>query len=378
MQKGWLFLSFIQYENVKIAAVACATPSFSQKLEINPQSANAAYLQNYVKTTGVEQRYVSVNGQTGADLCYAAALKAFDLAKWSPDSVDAIIALTQTPDYRRPGNGCLLQYRLGMRKDSIAYDINLGCSAFPYALFAGGSMMQGTDIRRVALAFSETVNADFEKTEDMLAEIPFLFGEAGAVVLLEKMDAPAIRIALWSDGSGYKYLFLPFCGARNPFPREQVFVLPSGEKMFYSRHCSQGYMDGVEVFSFATSTAVEAIQTFEAHFKTTSEMYDGLILHQANLQIIKTMAKRLGFPMERVPISINRYGNTSTSSIPLVICDAYTSIDKKKIRLLTSGYGIGLSWGVADIEIESVAILPVFATDERFDEGCAKCAEGVL
>jgi 3-oxoacyl-[acyl-carrier-protein] synthase-3 len=305
-------------------------------------------------------------------------LKALEHANWAPDSVDAVVALTQTPDYHRPGNGCLLQYRLGMRKDSIAYDINLGCSAFPYALFTGGSMMQGTDIRRVALAFSETVNADFEKPEEILAEVPFLFGEAGAVVLLEKREGASMRVALWSDGSGYKYLFLPFGGARNPFPQERAFVLQNGEEMSHPQYCARGYMDGVEVFSFSTSTAVEAIRSFEAHFKTAPETYDGLVLHQANLRIMKVMAKRLGFSMEKTPIAIDRYGNTSSSSIPLTICDAYADTGKKSLRLLTSGYGIGLSWGVADIEIESETILPVFATEERFDEGCVKYEEGIV
>jgi 3-oxoacyl-[acyl-carrier-protein] synthase-3 len=322
-----------------------------------------------MKSTGVLQRHISAIGQTGADLCAAAAKAALRWANWDATSVDAIVAIVEVSDYEAPGDACLLQYILEMREDSVAFDVNLGCSGFPYGMFIGASMMQNDNIRRVIVTSGLTKNQQYRQTGNFPAGETFLFGEAGSAILLEKKEASPLSVGLWSDGSGYKYLFVPFGGARNPVREAGEAILPDGEVCVAD---VQSYMDGVEIFNFSVKKGVDAIRSFLEYYKRDLNDFDALVIHQANLKIIKTMAKLLHVDMSKIPISIDRYANTSLASVPLTILDAYANCEKKVLRLLTVGFGIGLSWGVAAFPLDTSVLVPIFTTNERFEEGAIR------
>jgi 3-oxoacyl-[acyl-carrier-protein] synthase-3 len=194
----------------------------------------------------------------------------------------------------------------------------------------------------------------------------FLFGEAGSAVLMEKKEGSPLHIGLWTDGGGYKYLFAPFGGARNPVRASGEAILSNGETLGAN---VLSYMDGVEIFNFSITKGVEAIRSFLERRGESIHDFDGLVLHQANLKIIRTMAKLLCADMDKTPVSVDRYANTSPASIPLTLLDAYANCEKKTMRLLTSGFGIGLSWGVASFSLNTSVLTPIFETDELFEEG---------
>ncbi|MDR1243460.1 MAG: ketoacyl-ACP synthase III [Deltaproteobacteria bacterium] len=351
-------MPFLEFHNVSIAGIACAVPSYVQTIDSGQDNSKSTYIKHFIKQTGIRQRHISLLEQTCTDLSYAASLKAMKLAGWSSEDIDAVVFITQTPDYTRPGNACLLQYMLGLTKNTLAFDINLGCSAFPYGLSVCGSLLQHNKIRRIIMACGDAVWPFYVSREAVLADDTFVHGEGGAAVLLEKKNATPLCLALYTDGSGFHYLFDPK-GARNAWRELGEAGIP-----VYG-----GQMDGVEITTFSTTTAVDAIKEFTSHYDLELAACDGLVLHQANLQIIKTMAKRLNMDPAKVPVSLDRYANTSSASVPLTIADAYAGCEKEQLFILAAGFGIGLSWGVASLTISPLVIEPIFIYDGVFKEG---------
>ena len=197
-------------------------------------------------------------------------------------------------------------------------------------------------------------------------------------MLLEIQEgSPEIKVEINNDGSGYKYLHTLF-GARNIQNilaswnlEDEEYMLPNGEIV----PCDTGvYLDGPSIMLFTTTTVVDAIKSFCERVGMDVTSYDGLILHQANLKILKTMAKRLKIEMDKVPITIDRYANSSAASVFLTVSDAYAGSGQENLHLLMSGFGIGLSWGVVDLHIPSSVIAPIFETDFVFEEGKFKKA----
>ena len=183
-----------------------------------------------------------------------------------------------------------------------------------------------------------------------------LFGDSGTATLVEKVPSDSIYISSHTDGAGYKAIIAPYGRFRNP-DRPETEV--PGTRM-----------DEITVFNFATTEAVTQINDFMKIRGTTSEDYDCLVLHQANLMIMKRIGKKTGFPMEKVLISLNRFGNTSSSSIPITLVDKYGEInDDVIINALCCGFGVGLSWSTIALPINIKDIYPLVHTDEYFVDG---------
>ena len=380
---------FTQFDNIRVAGLACAVPSFVQEIDTNPNRADADYVANFVKNTGISRRHISAIRQTSMDLCYGASVKALETAGWESKSIDVVICITYTPDAKTPGNGCLLQYALGMRQGSMAFDMNVACAAFPYAISVAGSLLQSPAINRILVTTSYTrwgkyyleaiKNGKNDYLENIKADNTFLFGEAGSAILLEKkLDSLPVKLGLWSDGSGFKHLNL-LAGARNPDliyeASDDGMIDINGEDLPPGVDL---YMDGYAIMSFTTSTVVKSIKEFIAQIQSSADSYDGVVLHQANLQILKNMARRLGVGMDKVPLSIDKYANTGGTSVFLTIAEAYNQEKRgrESLRLLASGFGAGLTWGVVDFHISSAVVAPVFEYDGIFKDMQYKRKEG--
>lgn len=365
-------MAHLKFDNVRIAALTCAVPSFVQKIDAE-SSRDPAYIRTFLKQTGINQRHISLTEQTCVDYAHAAAEKALDKVGWSKDSIDALVFMSQTPDYNPgTGNAFILHHILGLPKDTLAFDITLGCSSFPYGFSVCASLMQQEHISRVLMVSGDTVWGSYGSKEDLLAQDYFIPGEGCTAVLFEKsLEKTPVHISLYSDGAGYKFLFSPFGGSKNGWRRSHPkVILPNGVE--YSGELA--YMDGLEITSFASTTVVDSIKSFLADQNTTLDDYDGLILHQANLQIVKTVAKRLKADMTKVPISLDRYANMSGTSVTLTITDAYAGCNAEKLSLLVCAFGIGLSWGIVSLEIDPAVIEPIFTYDGRFEEGFVRSA----
>lgn len=338
-------------KNVEIKGIASAVP---ERLVDNNDYKDVFGEENvskFISLTGVKTRYVAYDEQCASDLCYAAAKKLMEKLNWEPSSIDALIMITQTPDYATPATACVLQHRLGLNEDCIAFDINLGCSAYVYGIWLAATMISTQDINRVLLLVGDTSNFGINQNDSATAMI---FGDGGSATALERSEGKEMKYFLKTKGSGYRAIMVPAGHAR-------------GRGGNHNGASCELAMDGSEVFSFTITDVPRAINSFMSQYNISRDDVDMYVFHQANLFILNQLARKLKIPMDKVPVSIDRYGNTSGESIPVTLVDALGGDESNdSIKLFLCGFGVGLSWGGIYLEMNKSSCLPMIYTNEYF------------
>lgn len=343
------------FKGIKITGIAGAVSNNWTSLESMITEENRDTIEKFSAMTGVYGRYEAGMYQTTADFCYAATKYLMAGKDVEPDSIQALIFVTQTPDYRIPATACVLHHRLGLAKDCLAFDVNLGCSGYTYGINIVASLMSSSNINRALLLVGDTSARErsrVRKTKETNAA-RMLFGDAGTATLLEKSDtAGKIEVVSRTDGSGFKAIISPYGGFRNP---DMV---------------GGSIMNDVDVFNFTIAEVPKMIKEYLTYSGTSPDNYDGLFLHQANLYILKQIAKRTKFPMEKVPISIDTFSNTSSASIPITLVKHYgENTEERNLDTLLCGFGVGLSWSLVSAGVNVKDILPLVHTDEYYLDG---------
>ena len=364
-------MAYYELPHIKIAAVASAVPTEVVKLESFAEKFGAEYVEKYKEQTGVKQFHKTREHQTASDLAFAAAENIINTKGIDRESIGALVFIAHSKDYWRPATACVLHKRLGLKKDCAAFDISLACSAVPYGMFVLGSLMESSDIERALLLVGETpqkiTNPD-DKSSCML------IGEGGGAFLLEKADAEGVGISgiCRSFGQGYNAIIMPGGGFRNPNPPTEEYVWKDGNK----RSMYNVMMRGEDVFAFTISDIPKTIKEYLAKIDSSVDDFDCLAIHQANKFILQMLCKKLKVSPQKMPICLDRYGNTSAASIPMVLGDVYGNLDEsKELSVLMSGFGVGLSWGVCSAKINVNDILPIIESDEIFEEGIINSPE---
>ena len=287
-----------------------------------------------MERTGIRERRVAAPEEALSDLCLPAARDALEQAGARAADVDLIIVATVTPDMFFPSTGAIIADVLGAR-DAAAYDLSAGCTGFMYALAQAHGMLSA-GLSSCALVIGGDVLSKIMNWHDRSTCV--LFGDgAGAVVLEPVQDEGFVGFELGADGSGGVHLNLPAGGSRLPTTSETV----AAEQHFVS-------MNGREVFKFATRVLVSSAEKLLEECETSMDEVDVYVPHQANVRIIDHATKKLGVPEDRVVVNVDRYGNTSSGSIPLALADAVADgrLQEGKLVLMT-GMGAGLTWGSA-------------------------------
>ena len=328
-------------DNIKIAGIACAVPNHRVETTSFYPKFGKKYVEDFINMAGVKSTYRTSEKQTASDLCFVAARNLLENKKVSVEDIGALVFISQTPDYRGlPATACVLHKRLALSKDCMAFDVNLGCSGYVYGLNIVGSLLQtlqGTSgdasnasnlYKKALLLFGDT-NVKVNSPEDK--SVAMLFGEAGSATLLTKEDGFNICGELMTDGNGFKAVITPSGGQRNPEGDHERTLWGDGN----IRSDFDGYINGTDVFSFTITQVPKLIKHFIEEQNKTIDDYDSVVLHQANLYILKQIAKKIKCPMDKIPISIDRYGNTSGTSIPLTLCDTHGTppLDRQKIMI---------------------------------------------
>ena len=340
-------------KNVEIKGISCAVPDHIIKSEEYNDIFGVESVRKFVNMTGVKTRYVALDEQCTSDMCYIAAKKLMENLNWEYSSIDALILITQTPDYAVPATACVLQHRLGLSEDCIAFDINLGCSAYVYGIWLAATMISTQDIERVLLLVGDTSNFGINPNDSATA---MLFGDGGTATALERTEGKELKYFLKTKGSGFRNIIVPAGHARS---RSKI----NAESSEYELS-----MNGSEIFTFAITDVPRSINSFMSKYNIDKNEVDMYVFHQANQFILKHLSKKLNIPMEKVPISIDRYGNTSGESIPLTLVDALGSEESKEtIKLFLCGFGIGLSWGAIYLEMDKSVCLPMIFTNYYFN-----------
>jgi 3-oxoacyl-[acyl-carrier-protein] synthase III len=276
--------------------------------------------------TGIRERRIAEPEEALSDLCLPACRDALEGAGLRPDQIDLIIVATVTPDMAFPSTGAILADRLGAPA-AAAYDLSAGCTGFMYALAQGYGMLAGGLAQRALIVGGDVLSKIMDWTDRSTA---VLFGDGAGAVVFE----------LGADGSGGPQLYLPAGGSRTPASAESV-----AQGMHFVR------MNGREVFKFATRVLVSSAEAVLTECGRTIDDVDVYVPHQANVRIIEHARQKLGIPQEKTVVDVDRYGNTSSGSIPLALAEAKQDgrLSAGKLVLMT-GMGAGLTWGSGLIE----------------------------
>ena len=281
--------------------------------------------------TGIRERRIAADHEALSDLALPASRQALEQAGVRGEDVDAIIVATVTPDMTFPSTAALLADELGSA-DAAAYDLSAGCTGFMYALAQGYAMLAGGLANRALVVGGDILSRVLDWSDRSTV---VLFGDGAGAVLLERVEHGGfLGFELGADGGGGKELFIPGSGSR---------LSDNG----------RGYltMNGREVFKFATRVMVSSAEAVLAECERTVDDIDVYVPHQANVRIIDHATRKLGIPEEKVVVNVDRYGNTSSGSIPLALADAADDGRLKPGKLvLMTGMGAGLTWGSALIE----------------------------
>jgi 3-oxoacyl-[acyl-carrier-protein] synthase III len=281
-----------------------------------------------VERTGIRERRIAAETEALSDLALPAAERALEEAGIAGGDVDLLIVATVTPDMMFPSTAAILADRLGA-VDAAAYDLSAGCTGFMYALAQAYGMVAGGLAKRTLVVGGDVLSRVLDWSDRSTV---VLFGDGAGAVVLEPSDEPGfLAFELGADGAGGEHLWLPGSGSR-------LFEEP--DRLVK--------MNGREVFKFATRVLVRSGEAVLERCGTRVEDVDVYVPHQANVRIIDHATKKLGIPSERVVINVDRYGNTSSGSIPLALADARVDGRLRPGSLvLMTGMGAGLTWGSA-------------------------------
>ncbi|MCG5238497.1 3-oxoacyl-ACP synthase III family protein [Azospirillum doebereinerae] len=277
------------------------------------------------KATGIEARHLVDPDQCTSDLAEAAAHRLLDGLGWEPSSVDLLVLVTQTHDHVLPGSGALLHHRLGLRKGAAVLDLTQGCSGFVYGLWTASALLKSAG-HRALLIVGDTTSRLIDPSDRAVAP---LFGDGAAAVALETAaDAGPMVFDLGSDGAGAPYLTAAGGAMRHPGTPARLF------------------MDGTQVFAFTLREVPASVRAALDGAGWSMAEVDHLVLHQANAQMIRHLAQKLGATPEQTVLALSGLGNTSSASIPLALTEALAApLMAERRRLLLSGFGVGWSWG---------------------------------
>lgn len=300
--------------------------------------------------TGVNKLHSSEN-LTTSDYCIKAARELLIDLNWSNSSVDCVIFLTQTPDYILPKTSTIIQQKLNLRDDIFVLDINDGCSGFIYGLVTA-FQFSSPNIKRILLMMGETPSK-IVNPKDKSANL--LFGDGGACIAIEyEVNDKNQYISSGIDGSSFQSIIINDGGFRNKTNSNSL-----EEKIISDgivRNKLNIEMNGEDVFLFGISRVPKEIKNFLDLYSFSNEDFDFFIMHQANLKMNNMISKKLKIDDNKVLYSINEYGNTSSLSIPLTLTVNSHLLIGENLKILCCGFGVGLSWGSALLNINDKTI----------------------
>lgn len=356
-------MSFYKSEGIAIAGIACAVPDNYVTVDSFTQVFGEQVTKKFTSGTGIKSMYKALPEQTASDLAVAAAENLFSHISVQRDEIGLMILVTQSPDYRRPSSASIVQKCLNLPVDCSCMEINLGCSGFIYGLQTAMSLLRDSEAKYALLLMGETASKLVDPNDK---SIVMMYGDSGAAVLLEKKEGVSTSTLLRSDGDRFQAIVVPGGGFRDMYPSNDKFVCADGNE----RSLYDIYMDGTAVFSFSITDVPQALMDYLEHTKTSVEDYNLFLFHQANEFIIKQLIRKLKLDKEKVPISLDQYGNTGGISIPLTLCNELGEVSENRtISALMCGFGIGLSWGVSNCVIDTDLIYPVVKTQYYYKEG---------
>lgn len=346
-------MAFLKVENVAIKGIsACVPPSVEENRDISFYAPGEA--EQVIAATGIERRHIAGPDICVSDLCFRAAERLIADLGWEKESIDLLALCTQNPDYRNQPTSFLVHERLGLGESTMCLDFFHGCPGWVTSMSSVSSMLSASGIKRALLLVGDTVSKDQNQASH---ESRPLFGDCCTATALEfEPGAPAMMFNNGSMSDGGKALILTQGGYRHPYTHETLEIELARRAGTLTEGLADD-MDGMDVFSFAITKIPKALKKLCAEFEIDMEGVDHLVLHQANKLIIDAIAKRMKVPVEKVPLGLREYGNTTSASIPLtIVSECANDFRTGRQKSLVCGFGTGLSWGSAYFETNHIVV----------------------
>jgi 3-oxoacyl-[acyl-carrier-protein] synthase-3 len=347
-------MALFSVPNVQLKGLSvCVPANVEDNKELQLLTENEREL--FIKTVGIRFRRVAAKGTTASDLCFEAANRLLEKISWKREEVNVLLFVTQTPDYIIPNTSSLLQDKLGLSKNCLVFDINLGCSGYVYGLSVISSLLQNIPNGKGLLLVGDVSTSIISKTDRSTTP---LFSDAGSATALQTSNNGILHFNLQTDGKEYDDIIVPDGGFRNK-TNEASFIVKEFEKGVYRSNLDMK-LDGLKIFNFALREVAPNINELLQEKAIEKDSIDFFVLHQANQLMLESVRKKLQVPAEKFPYSLYHFGNTSSASIPLTIVTSVSDrVKTEKLKWLLSGFGVGLSWGSVYLETENVTCLPV-------------------
>lgn len=323
-------MAFLEFSRSKISGIVASVPKNEESVDslTNLSDSEKNLL---VKTVGINKRRVATKGMKASDLCFHAANELLDCLDWKKEEVELLVFVTQSPDYVIPTTSAHLQFRLGLSTSCLTLDINQGCAGYVYGLSTVNAFMSASGIKKALLLVGDTITQYIEKGDNSLKSI---FADAGSCTAIERDEsATSSFFNLQTDGSGF-----------------EVISVNKPENLEINN--AKLKMNGHDVFNFGLKEVAKNVNDLLSKFSLSESKLDYLVLHQANKLLNEMIRKQLGFPTEVTPSTLEKFGNTSCATIPLtLVSELGELLMTEKKRLLLSGFGVGLTWGSAVLDV---------------------------
>jgi len=347
-------------QGVRIAGVRAVVPAQRHSYVEEPGIFTAEEARKLHATIGVYERRILPRPWCASDLCHAAARGLLDQLGWDPASVEVLVFVSQDGDYVLPVTAAVLQRALGLPSGCAAFDVPLGCSGYVYGLWMAARLLGGSTARR-ALVLCGDNSSRWLHPQDK-ATLP-LFGDAGSATALEvDAEAPPLHVAVGTDGAGARHIFVKAGGKRDCLiPTDPPRTEAEMQRLYRDARLQ---LNGAEVFTFTLRMVPGLLREALEQAGLTLDTIDTIVPHQANRMMLEHIRKKIGCPPDKYVIDMERYGNTSSASIPLALCSRLgADLASAPRRLLMAGFGVGWSWGtlvgsVGPIPEPMVADLP--------------------
>lgn len=342
-------------KGARIAGLASAVPERVRTASDFAAAFGEDDVRKVCENTGVSQIHVAEASMCTSDLCFAAAKCLLEQMKWDPDSVDAVIFVSQTPDYLLPATSCSLHGRLGLAKRCAAFDVNLGCSGYIYGLWLASHLVACGSARRLLLLAGDTISRVVSPLD---RSVSMLFGDAGTATAMERDEnASPMIFDMGTDGQGQDHIIVPAGLFRHRHTDLTAQRTTRGDGNIRSDEDLS--MNGAEVFSFTLREVPALLNRVLEAAGWTVETADAFVMHQANRFMLRHLAKRMRLPAEKMILAISDYGNTSSASVPLALTTSLSQrLQAKETRLILAGFGVGLSWGATALSCGPAMVMP--------------------
>jgi 3-oxoacyl-[acyl-carrier-protein] synthase-3 len=346
-------MALLKFEGVGVRGLAGCVPKNTIETLSYTTVFSAQEAKEIADKTGIYQRRFAPDGMTASDMCFHAANRLLNDLDIDRSEIDLLIFVSQTPDYRMPATSVILQNRLGLSSQTMSFDICLGCSAFVYGLSVVYSLMEKSGLKRALLLDGETRSRVYSPKDRTTA---FLFGDAGVAALIER-DPKYGRsyFSLNSDGSREELIKIKAGGYRYPSTHDTLKekVVDEHGNVRSDEH---GSMNGPDVFNFAIREVPVDIQRVADFSGIALSEMDYYVFHQANAYMNGYLQKKLKLPVEKLPSSISKFGNTSSVSIPITIASELKGKLAGRKRMMLCGFGVGMSWATSFLEFHDCYI----------------------